>query len=757
MRSKKSKTPLQVRLDRLGFILCGVALVCIAIVLLTGWGWGTFRVYPEGLRVAVSAAVAVIPQSIVVVVTLILTVGVKEMAKNKALVRNLNAVETLGNVMHICSDKTGTLTQGKMVATGIRLYDGSIFRVSGQGIKPEGEVKDNSQNVIDPKENEQLKRAITIASLCNMAFITKEKKEDLPDEKEQQTQKDVETQKEDEAKDGWIGSGSPTEIALIVLGHKCGLSKEDQKDSYSFCNEYPFDSTIKMMSTIYKDNNSGNNIMFTKGAPERLVALCNTALKDGMNPTPLSNEDKEQIKLMNREMASEGLRVLALCYKDLGNQEGGDDRSLLEKEITFVGLVGVKDPPRDGVPESIRMCHRAGIAVHMVTGDHQFTARAIARQIGILSAELSEQEADSLVMTATEFDKLTQEQLESKKSLPLVIARCSPDSKVRMVQELQRRGRRVAMLGDGVNDSPAIKLADVGVSMGLNGSDVTKEASDIILMDDNFNTIVAAVREGRRIFANIRRSQIHLLSGNLAEAIIVVLGVAFSLYPPLTPMQILWINLFTSAPPAFVLGTTPSKRWFMWKEKRPVDEAFFNWETVVDIFFWGPLIGGLSIVNFVIARFAFDQEVRRCQAACFTALTLMLMHHAYNCRDLRGPFWKKGFLNFYWLHVATFFGVATLFFTFYTPVFEPSVFEHRRPDWRNWVVAIATTFLFIVISEIYKLLKRPFRKRSSTKKMDKRIEEDEYRIYNTIDEERRRISTEMRPMDRDKFKKENKK
>eukprot|EP01117_Protostelium_nocturnum_P007386 TRINITY_DN2646_c0_g1_i1.p1 TRINITY_DN2646_c0_g1~~TRINITY_DN2646_c0_g1_i1.p1 ORF type:complete len:953 (-),score=274.91 TRINITY_DN2646_c0_g1_i1:128-2986(-) len=722
LKSKTSKTPLQIRIDRLGFVLCGVAVVCIGLVLLTGWAWGTFQVYPEGLRVAVSVAVAVIPQSIVVVVTLILTVGVKSMAKNNALVRKLNAIETLGNVMHICSDKTGTLTQGKMMATSIRLLDGSIYNISGEGINPEGSIRDEFDTIVDPKGLPQLCQAITIASLCNMSFLS---------------------QKTDEAeKVEWIGNGSPTEVALVVLGMKTGLSKEEQKGKYTFVCEYPFNSTIKMMSTVYEDN--GSKVLFTKGAPERAIDLCTSKLTDGMNASPFTPEDREAVTRFNLEMASEGLRVLALCFRDLGDTEIDPERSTMERDCTFVGLVGVRDPPRDGVPEAVQMCHRAGIIVHMVTGDHQFTAKAIATQIGIIPSHLSPEQVDSLVMTANAFDQLTDEQLQGLKVLPLVIARCSPDSKVRMVQEIQRRGRRVAMLGDGVNDSPAIKLADVGVAMGLNGSDVTKEASDVILMDDNFNTIVVAVKEGRKIFANIRRSVIHLLCGNLAEAIIIVCGVAFSLRPPLTPMEILWINLITSAPPAFVLGTTPEKAWFMQKEKRSVDEKFFNLETVVDILFWGPLIGALSLVNFVIANFVFRQSLDKCQASCFTALTLMLMFHAYNCRDLRGPFFMKGFARFYWLHVAVLFGIGSLFFTFYTPVFETSVFEHSRPDWRNWLVALASAVVFMASSEVYKLIKRPIRKRSFNKKSEKTA--DESVIESPRQVEKSQVEQEMKSL-----------
>ncbi|PRP84004.1 hypothetical protein PROFUN_08601 [Planoprotostelium fungivorum] len=772
-KSQKGKTPLQKRLDRLGILLCIVAVICIAIVLLTGWGWRTFSVYPEGLRVAVATAVAVIPQSIVVVVTLTLTVGIKAMAKRNALVRKLQAVETVGNVMHVCSDKTGTLTEGKMMATNVRLYNGHRFVVEGHGVTPEGDIRDEENNVVDIDSNSVLRRIITIASLCNMATVDKVEEVEEPEERPRESDVVRETEtsnrekrkerkkkekeekkkepkkeegaggqekKEEETPEGYATSGSPTEVALVVLGMKAGLSKGDLTE-FSLISENPFDSTIKRMSTVY--NGPEGRILFIKGAPDFINPLCVNAVKGDelTDVEPLDDEKRQKMRELNKSMASEGLRVLSLAFRI--DPPDTESRTDMEQDCTFVGLIGIRDPPREGVPEAIATCHRAGVVVR----DHPFTARAIAKQIGILPSHLSDEMTEKLVMTATKFDKLSDEELQGLKSLPLVIARCSPDSKVRMVTELQRRGQTVAMLGDGVNDSPAIKLSDVGIAMGKNGSEVTKEAADIVLLDDNFATVVSAIREGRKVFANIRRSVIHLLCGNFSEALVLVAGVAFSLDPPLTPLQVLWINLITSAPPAFILGTTPAKAWYMDKTKRKADERFFNVETIVDIFLYGPLMGGLAIVNFVIARFAFDQDVPRSQGATFAALTMMLMFHAYNCRDLRGHFWRKGFVNSWWLHLSVLWGIGTLFFTFYTPPFERHVFEHRRPDYRNWLVAIATTVLFMSVSEIYKLIKRPLRQKSTKKHLNKLAEEDEYGIYNGNPVvEREQVSEEMKPL-----------
>ncbi|PRP77844.1 Na+ P-type ATPase [Planoprotostelium fungivorum] len=724
MKSEKGQTPLQKRMDKLGIFLCGVAVFCIGVVLLTGWGWGTFSVYPDGLRVAVATAVAVIPQSLIVVVTLILTVGIKSMAKQKALVRKLQAVETVGNVMHVCSDKTGTLTQGKMMVTHICLLNGREYTVEGQGLRPEGNIKDKEEKVIDVKEDTVLERLIVASSLCNAAAVTAVVSEEGDEEG---------NEKEYES------TGSPTEAALVVLGMKAKITKEGMTD-YTLLRENPFDSSIKMMSTVY--NTTEGPLMFLKGAPDRVMALC-TRFVEGRELSDTAAFDDmahERVDRLNKSMADQGLRVLALAFRN--DAPIDTHRREQEKDCTLIGLVGIRDPPREGVAQAIATCHQAG--VHMVTGDHHFTARAIAKQIGILPSHLSEEATDRLVMTATHFDELSDEELHELKSIPLVIARCSPESKVRMVTELQRRGHTVAMLGDGVNDSPAIKLSDVGVAMGKNGSEVTKEAADIVLMgmnliryfeiadertDDNFTTVVSAIREGRKIFENIRRSVIHLLCGNLAEAIILVLGVAFSLQPPLTPMEILWINLITSAPPAFVLGITPAKPWFMDRRKRRADETFFNVETILDVFLYGSLIGGLSIATFVIAAFAFNEELPRCQATCFTALTLMLMLHAYNCRDLRGNFWRKGFLTSWWLHLAILWGIGSLFFTFYTPPFEIHVFQHRRPDYRGWLVAMAMTLLFMIVSEAYKMIKRPIRRRATKKWMQKQQENDEHGIF----------------------------
>eukprot|EP01113_Clastostelium_recurvatum_P038997 TRINITY_DN58_c0_g1_i1.p1 TRINITY_DN58_c0_g1~~TRINITY_DN58_c0_g1_i1.p1 ORF type:complete len:1037 (-),score=258.51 TRINITY_DN58_c0_g1_i1:49-3111(-) len=765
-KAKKTRTPLQKRLDRLGVILSGLAVLFIAIVLLTGWAWGTWAVYPEGLRVAVSVAVAIIPQSVVVVVTLTLTVGVRTMAERHALVRKLNAVETLGNITNICTDKTGTLTQGKMVATSVAIPFKGVYRVEGEGLEPHGAIKDSEGNEIEKESHEILIRAITIAALCNTSQLVegseeeasssqekakeegkgkkKEKSSRSPAPKEAAQTHDAQQPNEGAPAPGWRGVGSPTEVALVVLGHKIGVSRADSRDEWNMEREFPFDSTVKRMSMVYKNSQDQSYVLFMKGAPERVLEACTHIVTDDLShPEPLSEEHRTTISDLNKQMAGEGLRVLALAERTLDSPEG--EREDVARDCAFIGLIGVRDPPRPGVPEAIQVCHRAGIAVHMVTGDHPFTAKAIASQIGILRPELDEAALDRLVMTASQFDKLTEEELHNI-TLPLVIARCSPDSKVRMVTELSRRGRKVAMLGDGVNDAPAIKLADVGVAMGLAGSDVTKEAADIVLMDDNFNTVVKAIEEGRRVFQNIRRFLIFLLTGNISQGLIIVLSIAFSLRTPLTPEEVLWVNLIVSAPPAFILGTVPGRAWYMDKHRRPVDEAFFTPTTILDILFYGILLTGLGIVNFVIAQYGFNQSLPRSQAACFAATTCMLMFHSYTCLNLNGLFFKGGFLRAKWLHACVIFGIGSLFFTFYTPPFEVHVFEHRRPDWRNWLVVIASVFVSMLFSELYKIVKKPFRARARRRDYEEQAAQDEYMIFPPREVEAARVAKEMKPM-----------
>jgi potassium/sodium efflux P-type ATPase len=566
-KAEKGKTPLQKRLDRLGQVLVVFAALAVVIVLLTGWAWGTFDdVWDDGLSVAVSAAVAIIPESLIPVLTLTLTIGVRRLAQKNAIVRKLAAIESLGNVEHICSDKTGTLTQGKMTVTAMYVSPDGRYAVTGEGFDPEKlRVEKEGKAVDDLQMEANLRMPLLICSLCNSAGLSRQE-------------------------DQWIPSGSPTEAALLVLAYRGGLPPSALGHVYETVREFPFNSTVKRASVLCRDRATGKLLLLLKGAPDAVIRLCSRYMVNADKEEPIAEERIEAVRAANRMLGGEGLRVLALAFSRLPSDFNIEaSREECEKDVCFAALLGLQDPPREGVPPALQACKRAGIKVHMLTGDHPSTATAIARQVGLLPAEGELAAGD--VMPAPEFDRAPDEELLAKDHLPVVIARCSPESKVKMVRLLHALHRHVAMTGDGVNDAPAIAGADVGIAMGKTGSDVTKEAADIILLDDAFETIVVAVEEGRRIFANIRKYIIFYLAGNVAEGFVMVAGVAFGLGPPLIPIQILWTNLITGTPPAMALSVQPATPDLMDAEHRPPSERLFNLETIVDLFVYGLMMG----------------------------------------------------------------------------------------------------------------------------------------------------------------------
>jgi len=683
---------------RLGLVLAGAALVAVGVVLIAFWLNSTGPIYPDGVELAVVTAVALIPEALVPVITLTLTLGVRRMYKQKAIVRKLNSLEQLGAITDVCSDKTGTLTQGKMMATDMWIPPFRRYEINGNGFDPtsgtiklkgedfprysidtrnvsmsferarsggmsldlararpsidvprpsidryrsaevatmvaraskersrqklassmpapegrkslgmiervrasldvhrrpstehtklmdesdeeeEGDIHDSEIDTIGDTDR-PLHMAMMIASLCNSSTVEYRIPEENPDDKKggrtwwkpwtwchgmckkkekkkkkgKKKAKDVERgeeedddEEEEEEPKGtggeWVPIGTPTEAALMVLATKLKYERVELDKEWDDIAEYPFDSTIKLMSVVKRNKEHNVILQFTKGAPERLLPLCTSLSIEG-EMVELGKEELEAVGRVSEEMGNDGLRVIGLAYHELAEDwspDGLDRVEDVEKDLVFIGLVGIKDPPRDGVVDSIRRCHQAGITVRMLTGDHPVTAMAIARQIGILDGS-----NDHLAFTSSEFDKMTEEELDEMDELPLVIARCSPQSKVKMVEQLHHNKRTVAMTGDGVNDAPAISTADVGVAMGIAGTDVTKEASDIVLADDDFNTIVRAITEGRRIHANIRKFIVHLLVGNISQAVLIIVAIIAGMPPPLNAIQILWLNMVT--------------------------------------------------------------------------------------------------------------------------------------------------------------------------------------------------------------------
>lgn len=548
-------TPLQKRMDQLGKVLVSGALTLVAIVVIGGMitfqnggiGFDTSR-WEELLEVSLSMAVAVVPEGLAAVVTVTLALGTRRMVKRNALIRKLPAVETLGSVTTICSDKTGTLTQNKMVVQLVSTGDCTVA-VAGDGYAPIGDFTDRltSAKINNLEEYPELESLLIACAVCNDAVLQQEQQE-------------------------WQILGDPTEGALLCVAGKAGIYKEKQSQLLPRTAEFPFSSERKRMSVICqvpgRSGHSGfpaeegqqpNYLMLTKGSPELTLERCKGIILDD-RVQPLTQEMRDRILVENNNMASAGLRVLGFAYKLWENipPEGSEENS--EQDMIWLGLVSMLDAPRPEVREAVVKCRDAGIRVVMITGDHQLTAKAIAYDLGIAT------EGDR-VLTGQELEKLSQEELKQQVEQVSVYARVSPEHKLRIVQALQSWGKFVAMTGDGVNDAPALKQADIGIAMGITGTDVSKEASDMVLLDDNFATIVAAAEEGRVVYTNIRRFIKYILGSNIGEVLTIAAAPLMGLGGvPLTPLQILWMNLVTDGVPALALAVEPAEPNVM---KRP--------------------------------------------------------------------------------------------------------------------------------------------------------------------------------------------
>lgn len=547
-------TPLQQRMEQLGNVLVGgsmllVALVVIGGVLITGWNQ-----FESLLEVSLSMAVAVVPEGLPAVITVTLALGTQRMVHRHALIRKLPAVETLGSVTHICSDKTGTLTQNKMIVQAVYIdreeTNGCHVNITGDGYDPAGEFH-HEGCVIAPENSLVLRRLLTGCVLCNDATLKREGAE-------------------------WSVLGDPTEGALLTLAAKANIHKPMWLSQCPRVHELAFSSERKRMSVICElDPSASMNLylthpylMYTKGSPELVLNLC-THAQVGDRPSPLTPEHRQRILHHTDQMSGRGLRVLGIAYRELMDVHINDSASI-ERHMTWLGLVGMLDAPRPEVKEAVVRCRQAGIHPIMITGDHQLTARAIAEELGI-------SESGDRVLTGQEIEHLGDAQLDEVTGNVSVYARVSPEHKLRIVQSLQRQGQIVAMTGDGVNDAPALKQANIGIAMGITGTDVSKEASDMVLLDDNFATIVAATEEGRVVYTNIRRFVKYILGSNIGE----VLTVAASpiLVPlggvPLTPLQILWMNLVTDGVPALALAVEPAEPNVMQRPPHDPQESIF--------------------------------------------------------------------------------------------------------------------------------------------------------------------------------------
>lgn len=652
------QTPLQQRLEQLGKVLIVVALALTAMVVIAGimHDHDPYQMFLAG----VSLAVAAIPEGLPAIVTIALALGVQRMIKRKAIVRKLPSVETLGCATVICSDKTGTLTQNKMTVTQIWV-DGKVIEVTGTGYAPEGKFK--SQGVeIHPNRNGALTKLLLLNYLCNNAKLVEEKIE----KKKSLLRKE---------RKQWEIIGDPTEGALLVCAEKAGIPVFGK--TWQRVKEFPFDSSRKMMSVLVRDAN-GAHLISVKGAPDILLNRCSKVYWNG-SITPLTPALKKQILKQNQEMAEQALRVLAVAYREPKSGERIIDENQAEKDLIFVGLSGMIDPPRDEVKQAIKECRMAGIKTIMITGDHQITAGAIAHKLGILPK-------GGLTINGQDLYNMSNEEFERKIEDIYVYARVSPEHKLKIVQTLQAKGHVVAMTGDGVNDAPAIKAANIGIAMGITGTDVSKEASSLVLADDNFATIEAAIEEGRTIYDNIRKFIRYLLASNVGEILVMFLAMMAGMPLPLVPIQILWVNLVTDGLPAMALGVDQAEADTMNRAPRPSKESIFSRGLGWKIISRGILIGVCTLAAFWLALQENPDHLIQAQTIAFSTLVMAQLIHVFDCRSEYSIFHRNPLQNKY-LVVAVIVSVLLLLGVIYYEPLQP-IFRTVPLDMNQWILVL---------------------------------------------------------------------
>ncbi|WP_248926457.1 calcium-translocating P-type ATPase, SERCA-type [Paenibacillus hamazuiensis] len=685
--TESMETPLQHRLEQLGKILIMVALGLTVMVVVAGIMHGQ---PPYGMFLAgVSLAVAAIPEGLPAIVTIALALGVQRMIQRKAIVRKLPSVETLGCASVICSDKTGTLTQNKMTVTHLWL-GGNLMEVSGDGYDPQGDIVYRGESV-DIRKNQMLRRMLQVSVLCNNASLFEE-------ESEGKKKKGKE-----EAAPVWSIKGDPTEGALVVLGAKAGITAESLDGLYRRVAEMPFDSERKRMSVIVE--HQGGQMVCTKGAPDVLLAHCSYVLWDD-KVIPFTPTLKQKVMAANEGMAKNALRVLGLAYRDMKQGERSDSTLEVENNLVFVGLTGMIDPPRREVRDAIVKCKRAGIKTVMITGDHQTTAEAIAKQLGIIPP-------DGLVLNGGQLSQLTDEELDDKADNIYVYARVSPEHKLRIVKSLQRKGHVVAMTGDGVNDAPAIKAADIGIAMGISGTDVSKEASALVLSDDNFATIVAAIEEGRGIYENIRKFIRYLLASNVGEILTMFLAMMAGLPLPLVPIQILWVNLVTDGLPAMALGVDQAEKDLMQQKPRGAKENIFARRLGWKIISRGVLIGICTLAAFWLALQENPDSAShlvKAQTVAFATLVMAQLIHVFDCRSSRSIFHRNPLQNRY-LVLAVISSLLLVLAVLYTPQLQP-IFKTVPLNLRDWIVVLVFAGIPTFLMGIGSVLQNPSKRKS---------------------------------------------
>jgi len=662
----KEQTPLQQQLAKLGKTLGLIALAIVIIVFITGIvrGEEIFTMF----MTAIALAVAAIPEGLPAVVTIVLALGVTRMSHRNAVIRKLPAVETLGVATYICSDKTGTLTKNEMTAIGLYVYD-QMLQVTGGGYIPEGEFYTAEGSKIAPLTNKTLQLLLMGGVLNTDARL--EQNEGI-----------------------YRIIGDPTEGALVVVGAKTGLLKDDLERTYPRLEEIPFDSARKMMTTFHKIE--GEIYSLTKGAPDILIDRCKDVLtSDGVKE--LNQEVSAKLLEVNKSLASKGQRVLALTVRKWGEIPSQLESDHVETDMTFVGYFTLQDPPREEVKDAVAVSRHAGIRTVMITGDHQDTAVAIAQKLDIW------REGDG-ILTGVQLEKMPQEELEKVVLSTTVYARVSPEHKLRIVDALKANNQIVAMTGDGVNDAPALKRADIGAAMGITGTEVSKEASDMVLLDDNFATIVNAVEEGRTIYDNIRKAMQYLLSCNLGEIVAIFTAILLGMGSPLLPVQILWLNLVTDGAPALALGVEPTEKGIMNRKPRNSQAGVFADGVGKEIFIQGMVIGLVSFGAYWTALLE-GRPLVEAHTMAFLTMAFSQLVHSFNMRSreesvlaMRKNPNTKLILAFL---VCAFLQLVVIFVPFLRELFNTALLQPR-----DWLIVLVLSLSPMLMAEIMKSIKR---------------------------------------------------
>lgn len=656
-----SDTPLKRKLNAVGKILTIIGLIICVLIFAIGAFYGR-PLLPQFL-VAISLAISIIPEGLPATATIIMALGVQRMAKEHALIKNLPAVETLGNATVICSDKTGTLTLNKMTVT--HLANGDDF-LNKKILKAQKAVKNNNA----------YKDLMYAASLCNDASLSPASPEEI--------------------------IGDPTEGALIPLAQDFGYSVSSLRKEYPRLGEYPFDSIRKRMSTIHEINNE--YVAYIKGALDELLPLCDSiATSNGVQK--LTKTDKENILALSHKMSDQALRVLGFASRTILNLPQENEN--IEQHLVFLGAVGMIDPARDEVKASIKMARKAGIKTIMITGDHKNTAVAIAKNLGIYAN-------GNTVISGTELNEMTDSELDQAVKSTTVFARVSPNDKLRIIQSLKRNEEVVAMTGDGVNDSPALKAANIGVAMGISGTDVAKDVSDMILLNDSFTTITAAIKEGRKVYRNIQKVIQFLLVGNIAEITTLFIATLFNWDAPLLAVHILWVNLATASLPALALGVDPASKNIM-KHKPVKTGTLFERDLVWRVISQGIFVALMTLLAYWIGD-TFDNPIAG-QTMAFCVLALSQMLRTFNQHSNTDPIWIRGNKVNIWLIVSFIVSAILMGVILFTPNLQ-SLFHLTNLTSRQWLVVIILSLLSILQVELMKLIKRSVKARQQSRALE---------------------------------------